>query len=231
MTNEQHLKLVPLFRDATPAALSALAQHARRRSYTAKQQILWRGEDGDTLFVIVSGKVKVHSATEAGTDVILAVLGQAEWFGEISVIDGAPRSADVTAMERTECVLLDSGALKNAIDATPQLSWHLLRHLARTVRDQNETLEGFASKDVAGRVASVLLRLSENHGQACGKGGIRIAVTLTKTDLKSFVGATREHVTNIMTDFTRLGYLATDNETGHIVILKPDELGRRAQFS
>jgi CRP-like cAMP-binding protein len=161
----------------------------------------------------------------------LAVLGSGACFGELSVIDGAPRSADVTAIERTECLVLDSSAVKKAAEAAPSLSWHLLRHLAHTVRAQNETVEAFASRDVAGRLANVLLRLAEQHGVPSSDGnGVRIAVPLTKTDLKSFVGATREHVTNIMTEFTKLGYIATDEETGHFVVRKADELGRRAQF-
>jgi CRP/FNR family transcriptional regulator len=136
-------------------------------------------------------------------------------------------------LEATECIILEAAALQDSVSRHPALAWHLLRHLAKLVRESNDAVESLASRDVTGRVALLLLRLAENHGTPytpAGKAsGTRIPITLTKTDIKSFVGATREHVTNIMNEFTKAGFITTDPATNHIVILKPDGLLKRIQ--
>jgi len=230
------LELVPLFAGIPSAELSPISDRARRRTYPAKTQIVWRGDPGETLFVIQSGKVKVHSATENGSEITLAVRGPGSCFGELSLIDQSPRSADITTLEPTECLIVDGATLQDAIERSPKLAWHMMQHLAKLVREANDAVETLASRDVAGRVALLLLRLTENHGvPATGttKGGpakgIRIPMTLTKTDIKSFVGATREHVTNIMTEFTKAGLITTDSATGHLVVIDHDGLSKRIQ--
>ncbi|MDR3707101.1 MAG: Crp/Fnr family transcriptional regulator [Capsulimonadaceae bacterium] len=231
-----HLRSVPLFAGLPDSDIVALAAQTRRRVYRAKQQILWRGEPGETLYVIANGRVKIHSATENGTEVTLAVLGPAGYFGELSVLDNSPRSADVTALVETECTVLDGAALHETILQHSDIGWRLLQHLATLVRAQNANIESLASRDVAGRVAKLLLQLSEQHGEpwtelgvrSPARQGIRIAVPLTKIDIATFVGATREHVTNIMGGFTRSGSIMADPDTGHIVVLKRDNLARRA---
>ena len=237
MTNQESLSLVPLFAGLTERDIAALAEQTRKKLYPAKQQILWSGEEGETLYIIVSGRVKVHCATESGSELTLAIMGPGEFFGELSLLDHSPRSADITAVEKTECVLLRSDALRDAIRQNPDLSWKLLAQLAGTIRSQNSCIESLATRDVSGRVALLMLRLAEQHGETwsgigprkSAQTGVRIKAKLTRAEIGTFVGATREHVTNIINEFVRLGYLTNDNDTGQLVVLKPADLLRRSQ--
>jgi len=237
MTNEECLRMVPLFAGLSDSEVSLLSSQARKKLFPGKQQILWRGEEGETLYVIASGRVKVHCSTEAGGEVTLDILGAGAYFGELSLLDQAPRSADVTAIEHTECVLLRSTALREAVGRIPDLAWRLLEYLAQRVRAQNSSIESLATGDTLGRIALLLLRLADQHGEPwTGAGprktvlsGVRIGAKLTRAEIGTFIGASREHVTNIINDLANMGYLTTDKSTGHIVILKPADLQKRAQ--
>jgi len=230
------LRAVPLFSMLSDTDLQALTSQARKHVYPNRQQIIWRGEPGDTMYIILSGRVKVHSATESGSEVTLAVLGPREYFGELSLLDSRPRSADVTDVVATECMLLSGAALQETMRQHSDIGWGLLQHLARIIRDQNANIETFASRDVTGRVALLLLRLAEQHGVSwsgiignSASQGVRLSIPLTRTDIATFVGATREHVTNIVNGLTRTGTIATEPVSGHIVILRPERLKSRAQ--
>jgi CRP/FNR family cyclic AMP-dependent transcriptional regulator len=235
--NSKYIELIPLFAGLPQSDIEQLAARSRVRHYPAKTQIVWRGEPGDTLYVVQSGKVKVHSATENGSEVTIHILGQGACFGELSIIDESPRSADISTLEPTECLVLDGSSLREAIDRNPKLAWHLLRHLAGMVRRMSDSFETLASRDVPGRVAQLLLGLAEHHGKPWSGDpknpkqahAVRIDVSLSRNDIKSFVGATREHVTRIMGDLARTGCVATDPATGQIVVLDYDKLARRVQ--
>lgn len=228
---------IPLFSSLSREQREALAGQTKQENYASREQILRRGTPGDTLYIIVSGQVKVHAATIAGSEVTLAVMGPGEYFGELSLLDDKPRSADVSALVDTECLLLSRTALHDAIREHSEIAWRLLKHLSHLVRVQNTSIETFASRDVTGRVALLLLRLAENHGVAWLGGsssapirGVRISVPLTRADIGAFVGATREHVTNIVNGFRRSGLMTADAATRELVLLDREKLRKRAQW-
>jgi CRP-like cAMP-binding protein len=229
------LKRVPLFSELSDEEIGILEARSRRRGYPAKTQILWRGDAGDTLFVVESGRVKVHATTETGMEVTLNVLGRGECFGELSLIDGAPRSADVSTMEPTECTLVEGEAFRDALEQNPGLPLRLLRRFTKMVRTQNLAVESFAAFDASRRVALLLLQLANAHGEpwpetessSPADSPVMIGLSLTKSDIGSFVGVTREHVTKILKDYARLQYIDYDPRTGRIIVLRREELAGR----
>ena len=152
------LKNVPLFAGLGEEALAALAARLRRRKMPAGTPIVYKGDPAGALYLIASGRVKVHEATLSGDEVIHNLLGPGNFFGEMSLLDGQPRSADVSTLQATELLLLEGEALRQTVQEQPAVAWTLLRILSQRLRDQNDRAEMLMTRDVAGRVADQLLR-------------------------------------------------------------------------
>lgn len=230
------LQKVPLFAGLPAEALAALAGRLRRRKMPAGTPVVYKGDPSGALYLIVSGRVKVHQATAGGDEVILDILGPGGFFGEMSLIDGGPRSADISTLEAVEVLLLEGDALQKTVTEQPAVAWTLLQILSRRVRDQNERAEILMTRDVAGRVADCLLRLANTQGTPLSSdsgypnGSIRIDVSLTQSDLAALIGATRERVSRALTAFRTSGALAWDKDANRWVICKPAALAKRAEM-
>jgi CRP/FNR family cyclic AMP-dependent transcriptional regulator len=218
---------VPLFSGLQPADLELIAQRVRQRRYRPGEAIFHRDDPGVALYIIVTGKVKVHNETPDGADVMLAVLSTGDFFGEMSLLDGEERSADVSTLEPTEALVLTRDDLLDCIRQAPQIAVNLLATLAGRLRRTNETIQALSSLDVHGRVAKQLLLLSRQHGVETPEG-VQIGIRLTQTDLAGLVGASRESVNKVLGYFRRRGYLTLDDQH-RITLLKPDELARRCE--
>lgn len=222
---------VPLFSSLSPDALAVLAARMRRRRLPDGSPVVYRGDPAGALYVILSGRVKIHTATSNGDEVILDVKGSGDFFGEMSLLDGRPRSADVSTLEETELALLDGDAMREAVEAQPKMAWALLRFLSVRLRDQNDQMEMQMTRDVAGRVAARLLHLAETQGKTMSNGkGVRIEVSLTQSDIAALVGATRERVSRALTTFRTQGAITWDKDAGRWVILNPTALRKRAEM-
>ena len=225
------LQRVPLFAGLPAEALAALAGRLRRRRLPPNMPIVYKGDPSGALYLIASGRVKVHQATLSGDEVILNVLGPGDFFGEMSLIDGGPVSADISTLEAVELLLLEGDALRQTIAGQPAVAWALLQILTRRVRDQNERAEMLMTRDVAGRVADCLLRLAKAHGTPLPDGkSICVDVSLTQSDLAALIGATRERVSRALTAFRTSGTIAWNKDTGRWIICKPTALAKRAQM-
>ena len=224
------LQHVPLFAELPVEALAALAGRLRQRRMPAGTPVVYKGDPSGALYLIASGRVKVHQATAGGDDVILNVLGAGEFFGEMSLLDGQPRSADISTLEPSELLLLEGDALRETIHEQPSVAWTLLKILSQRLRDQNERSETLMTRDVAGRVADCLLRLAKTQGTPSPDGSIRVDVSLTQSDIAALVGATRERVSRALTAFRTSGTLAWDKPAGCWIICKPAVLAKRAQM-
>ncbi len=230
--NENFLARVPLFAGMPSQAMTLMAGQMRRRKLPPDSPVVYKGDPAGALYVIVSGRVKVHQATSRGEDVILQVLGAGAPFGELSLLDGLPRSADITTVEPTELAILDGEVLKTVVEREPAVAWSLLRILAQRVREQNEKMEMLMTRDVAGRVAAQLLKLADAHGKPVPPDGkyIRIEVPMTQSDLASFVGATRERVSRALAGFRTQGAIVWDQPGGHWIIRNREALLKRAEM-
>lgn len=223
------LAVVPLFEALTEAELDIVAQRVRQRRYKDGDRIFHRNDPGVALYVIVSGKVKIHNETPDGTDCIICILDEGEFFGDLAVIDGAERSADASTVEPTELLMLTKDDLHDIISRYPRISLHLLATLAGRLRRTTEAYLAYSTLDVNGRLAMQLLRLSEQHGVRNAEGE-RIDLRLTQTDLGALVGASRESVNKVMGYFRRQGYISVDDRQ-QITVRNRQALQRLCEMS
>lgn len=228
---ETLLGRIPLFSSLTPEALCALAGRMRRRKLPGGAPVVYRGDPAGALYVILSGQVKVHTATASGSEVILDVQGPGAFFGEMSLLDGRPRSADVTTLSASELALLDGDALRETVEGQPAVAWALLRFLSVRLREQNDQMEMLMTRDVAGRVAGLLLNLADSQGKLLPDGKrVRVEVTLTQSDIAAFVGATRERVSRALSAFRTQGAIAWDKDAGRWIVCNRVLLMKRAEM-
>jgi len=220
---------IPLFEELSEGELSIVAQRVRQRRYKEGDTIFHRNDPGVALYLIISGKVKIHNETTDGTDCIIAILSEGEFFGELAVIDGNERSADATTIEPTELLMLTKDDLHDILQRYPKISLTLLSTLSGRLRRTTEAYLAYSTLDVNGRLALQLLRLSEQHG-VMTRDGVRIDLHLTQTDLGALVGASRESVNKVMGFFRRQNYLAMDDR-GCIIIKDQTALSRICEMT
>ncbi|HYZ92962.1 MAG TPA: Crp/Fnr family transcriptional regulator [Actinomycetota bacterium] len=217
MTKGTDLGRTALFAGLDETVLEALGEKAIHRKYRKGNVIFVQGEQGERCFTIVEGAVKISAYHPDGREAVMAVLGPGDVFGELSLFDNAPRSADATAIENTELLSLDTSAVTEAIRLHPELAIALLRVLGRRLRHTNEALQDIAFFDVPGRVARRIADLADAHGEKTDDGVI-IELPLSQENLAQMVGATRESVNKALSLLKRRGlvtrvgrrYLVTD---------------------
>jgi CRP/FNR family cyclic AMP-dependent transcriptional regulator len=215
-----------LFAGIAPTRLEGLLPSLRRRNYGRGVCLFQEGDAASQLYVILSGHVQISRTRPSGDELVLAVLGPGEVFGELALLrDGAVRSADAMALQATNCLTLDRASLSAFLGAHPELLHHILSGLLDHLLRAGETLADFASLDVPGRLARTLLDLAERHGTPTDDG-LLISVRLPQRTLAGMVAASREKVNRALASYAALG--AIRQEQGRIVILKPSELRRRA---
>ena len=202
----------------------------RRRRLPAGTTVVYRGDPAGALYVIMTGRVKVHTATRGGDEVILEILKAGDFFGEMSLLDGQPRAADVSTVETTDLALLDGDAWRQAILEQPGIAVALLRILSERLREQNEKIEMLMTRDVTGRVAGLLLRLAATQGRGLPGGTVRIEVNLSQSDIANFVGATRERVSRVLTAFRTQKLILWDKAASRWVVCQREALAKRAEM-
>jgi CRP/FNR family transcriptional regulator/CRP/FNR family cyclic AMP-dependent transcriptional regulator len=176
------------------------------------------------MFLIVAGQVKVVLPSGDGEEAILGVLNAGECFGELSLLDGEPRSATIVATEPTDVLVVDRERFLAAVAANPRVAVDFLRILARRLRDVDEAVEDAVFLDVPARLAKRLLELAAEYGSA-GPDGIEIGLRVTQAELASMVGATRESINKHLGAFRARGLV--DLRGGRMVIRRPEDLRRR----
>jgi CRP/FNR family cyclic AMP-dependent transcriptional regulator len=192
--------------------LDKIAAVATVRAFPKRAIIVTEGDDSDSLYVMISGKARVFVADDKGREVQLNQLGVGEYFGEVT-LDGGPRSASVMALEDCRCAVVKRAELTAFIEKNPELAIHIVRKLARRVRDLTENVRSLALMDVYGRVARLLLELAEDN-----EGRLVVSEPLTHKDIASRVGASREMISRIFSDLADGGYVR--KEEGLLVIAR-----------
>jgi CRP/FNR family cyclic AMP-dependent transcriptional regulator len=200
------LRNVSIFSGLPTAELQELTRRLIPRKVSKDELILAEEEPGDSLFIIVSGKVKVTLSSERGREVILSVLGPGEVFGEMAILDGEPRSARVTAQAAGFLYQLSREALVDYVQRSPKAALNMLTVLCRRLRRADEVIGNLALLDVYGRVAHVLLDLARKEGVA-REDGILISNRPTQHDLAAMIGTSRETVSRALNEFARSGYI------------------------
>lgn len=220
---------IPLFEGLTPDQLAFVASHARSRSYKTEEAIVHQEDSGETLYVIISGIVKISMVGSDGNEVFLAVLAAGENFGELSLIDSQFRSADVITQEETTLVSIDRATFNQLIATVPAFAMNLLRILALRTRRANVRIHAHCTLDVFGLVARQLLEFAEQYGMVQADDSVLIPIRLTQGDIADLVGASRERVNQVMRHFREKKMITVDSKTFRITVLKPAELHKRLQ--
>ena len=145
--------------------------------------------------------------SEDGREVILSMLGEGDFFGEMSILDGHPRSANVTTMEETELLMVRRADFLHLVQNKPQIAIKLLAVLATRLRKTDRKIEGLALSDVTGRVTQTVLQLANDHGSPTEEG-VLIKKRPTHQDLANMSGTTRESVSRILKKLETQGYIA-----------------------
>src|SRR5712692_2111879 len=219
-----YLKQVPLFADLADEDIRALMSVAKRRTFRNGEVIFHRDDSGQVLYVIKEGKVKICLISPDGQEISLVVFGKGECFGELTILDGLPRSADAVALEKVECYTLQRSDFHQAIIKNPKIAIQVLEVLSKRLRTTDNMVEDLIFLDVYGRVAKKLLELADSRGTKV-ENGTRIEVRLTQQELASMVGASRESVNKVMGYFTDKNFISTDKH--RITLHRITELKRR----
>jgi CRP/FNR family cyclic AMP-dependent transcriptional regulator len=211
------LRTIPLFAGLSGSELEQLEKMAVCRKVLRNTTIVRAGDKTDSLFVIVSGSAKVLNRDAEGNEVILTLLAAGECFGEMGLIDGSPRSADVVATERCELLEMAKTEFAKALAGNVELCLNIMKSLVQRLREANRKIESLALMDVYGRVARLLLDFSEEEN------GLRvIRRKVSKQDMAKMVGASREMVSRVMKDLEHSGYIRV--EEGRIVLAEDEAL-------
>ncbi len=196
------LKSVPLFASFPDEQLRMLVTAVTRRSAPRGSIIMAAGDPNDSLYLIISGRLKVMMGDADGKEVILSIIGPGEFFGEMGLIDDSPRSASVVTIEPCELLSLAKRDFKKCLAENFEMAMAVMRGLVRRLREADRKIGSLALLDVYGRVARLLLDMSENvNGQKM------VTKRLPKQDIAKMIGASREMVSRVMKDLQMGGYI------------------------
>jgi CRP/FNR family transcriptional regulator, cyclic AMP receptor protein len=191
---------VALFANLDPAQLQSLSRVAHARRFAAGETVVRESEAGDQFFVIVRGEVKVYVDSPDGREVVLTHLQAGEFFGEMALFEGGPRSASVATLGECEVVALGRDDFLAALAGDFGLTRRILQTLCARLRRSNEVIESLALQDVGGRLARYLVRLADSSGQQPVDGYYAVRRP-THQEIANSIGATRETVTRMLKQF------------------------------
>lgn len=206
MISRELLRHVPLFSGLEDEDLESLIAVATKRKYPKESVIFFEHDVGDSLFVIMAGRVRVTILSDDGREIILSVLSSGDFFGEMSLLDNEPRSATAIAVQDTELVVLRRNDFLSIVQKRPRLLLNLLSVLSSRLRKANHQIGSLALLDVYGRVARVLLDMAREHGVRQKDGRISFRRP-THQEIANMIGATRETVSRTISDLHRQGFI------------------------
>lgn len=180
-----------------------LFAHAKHIKLASDEVLFLAGDPGDGCYRIEQGLLKVSIIGPSGTERILAILGAGSIVGELSMIDGKPRSASVSAVRDSELSFISRAAFEQFAAQHPEVYRHLVTLLAARLRDTDEVLAAGSFLPLKGRVARALLDLSEAFGQPVGQGRILIRQKVSQSDVAAMAGIARENVSRILNEWIR----------------------------
>lgn len=193
--------------------LRDLAERGRVTTFDKGNMLIREGDRGDTMLVILAGRVKVFSSNSEGKEVIYNIYGVGETIGEMA-LDHGTRSASVQAMEETICSVINHDELRRYISANPDFAMHLVAMLIGRTRTAVESLRQMALLDVHGRLVNLLTSLTPEH-----KGVGKVTERLSQQELADRVGASRDMVSRILLNLEEEGYV--EIRSRQIDVLKP----------
>ena len=220
------LRRAPLFEALDDDGARALASRMTEVRLGRGERLFAEGDEGDSLYVVLEGKIKLTRAAMDGRENLLSVIGPGEMFGELSLFDPRPRTSTASAVTEARLAALAHDKLLIWLDGRPEVALHLLRALAQRLRRANDVMADLVFTDVPGRVAKQLLDLAGRFGED-QPDGLHVNHDLTQEELAQLVGASRETVNKALADFAGRGWIHLSARA--VVLLDQDRLRRRAR--
>ncbi|WP_455206116.1 Crp/Fnr family transcriptional regulator [Kaarinaea lacus] len=208
MEGDNVLRKVSLFEGLPEEDIKALSDLATVRTFSKNTIIISEGDNSDSMYVVLSGKVKVFLSDDEGKEIIINILKEGDYFGELALLDESPRSASVMTLGESKLAVLSKTAFDECLKANPQIALQVIKGLSLRLRNLTDNVKSLALMDVYGRVARTLLEMAETQGD------VRVIdQKLTQRDIASMVGASREMVSRILKDLSIGGYITIENKT------------------
>jgi CRP-like cAMP-binding protein len=197
MSKTDHLRNVPIFTDLSDSDLTRIASKMVSRDYEKGQMILLEESTGETFFIMTSGTVKVTRLSDDGREVILALLGESDFFGEMSLLDGEGRSANIVANEDAEVMTLSRRDFLECLETYPKIAISLLEELAVRLRKSDQQIESLSLSDSEQRIGITLIRLAEERG-TIKRGDVTVQNLPYQQDIANMAGTSRETVSRTL---------------------------------
>ena len=223
------LRRAPLFEALDDEGARALRSRMSEIEISRGERLFAEGDEGDkgdSLYVVLEGKIKLTRASPDGRENLLSVIGPGEMFGELSLFDPRPRTSSASAVTDAQLAALAHDKLLIWLTGRPEVALHLLRALAQRLRRANDVMADLVFTDVPGRVAKQLLDLATRFGDQ-QTDGLHVNHDLTQEELAQLVGASRETVNKALADFAARGWLQISARS--VLILDAERLRKRAR--
>ena len=216
MNKDTLIQSVPLFSDLSETSLKVITDKMVARSYGKEKMILIEESAGETFFLISEGTVKITRMSDDGREVILAILGEGDFFGEMALLDGEGRSANVVALEDAEVLTLQRSDFLDILERFPKIAIHLLKELTTRIRHSDQQIESLSLSGAEQRIALVLIRLAEEMGQI-KEGTVTIEHIPYQQDIANMAGTSRETVSRVYKMLEDKNHIVREGKTLKII--------------
>jgi CRP/FNR family cyclic AMP-dependent transcriptional regulator len=223
---EDVVRRAPLFTALDEASAVSLRSSMDSVRISKGNILFAEGDEGDHLYVILEGKLKLGTSSGDGRENLLSILGPGEMFGELSLFDPGPRTSTATAVTDAKLLTLSHDKLIPWLRQNPDVALHLLARLSQRLRRTNEAVGDLVFSDVPGRVAKALIDLGERFGKTTDEGLV-VNHDLTQEELAQLVGASRETVNKALADFAGRNWLKLDGRS--VLITDLERLSKRGK--
>jgi CRP/FNR family transcriptional regulator, cyclic AMP receptor protein len=220
------LRRAPLFEGLDEDSARTIRRQMPDVKLSRGEHLFLEGQEGDRLYIVLEGKIKLTRAAADGRENLISVVGPGEMFGELSMFDPRPRTSSASAVTDATLAALPHDALRGWLLERPDVSMHMLQALARRLRRANDVVADLVFTDVPGRVAKNLLDLAARFGEQ-ERDGLHVHHDLTQEELAQLVGASRETVNKALADFAARGWLQISARS--VLILDTERLRKRAR--
>lgn len=215
---ESLIKQVDLFSDLDKDALDLLVSHSRVVNFKKNTIIMTEGETGESLYVIETGSVRIYVSDEDGAEMTIFIQGPGSYIGEISLLDGAPRTASAVALEDTRVLVISKASFFDCVSQNPQIAFRIIQSVTKRLRKATDDIRNLALKNVYQRLAYKLKELSTE------KDGVReLPRKYSQQELANMIGASREMVGKILAELSTGGYIDTQGPRMQLIKSLPHD--------
>lgn len=215
------------FADMPDDAIKELIGLTQTKLVKSRQTIFSQGDEGDSLYVILSGAIKISTTSNAGKETVLAFMGAGDVLGEIAVLDGDVRTATATVLDEARVLVLRQAAFLGFLERQPKMALHIIRVLCNRLRKTDAFVEEMTTLQAGPRLARALLRLADQYGKETATGSLKLDVKISQANLGAHAGLMRENVNRQLKLWEDEGLL--ESKGGAIELLKPDLLRETAE--